>query len=301
MKVMQAMSTTRNYLNTKLVGILRTKPQTPKNNAINAIQSAFDTGAQAIEITSNSDFWQEVVKECINRNLNIGVGSIKNKETAEEALSLGARFLVSPGLFPQVITVACEKKIPMLPGVYLESEVKRAKALNISDQKFFPANVKTHEELYKAISEPFRDEFEDLKKKNWTLTTYNSPEFLSLGNKAPEYIEVTSPTEFYEKYIILKDQKPYCPIVIKLPEDNKETGFSRVKIFAELSKNWEIRTYAVGGINDKNIKEVLTKYNVYGVCPGSGMFNGDAIFNGDFERVKNDVRRHVEIVKEIFG
>ena len=301
MRVTRAMSTTHNYLNTRLVGILRTKPQTPKDNAVNAIQSAFDAGAQAIEITSNSDFWQGVVKECISRNLNVGVGSVKNTDTAKEALSLGARFLVSPGLFPQVIAIACEKKIPMLPGVYLESEIKRAKTLNVSDQKFFPANVKTHEELYKAISEPFRDEFEDLKKKNWTLIAYDSNEFLSLGKKTPEYIEVTSPTEFYEKYLILKDEKPYCPIVIKLPDDNNETGFSRVKTFSELSKDWEIRTYAVGGVNDKNIKEVLTKYNAYGVCPGSGMFNGDAIFKGDFERVKTDVRRHVEVVKEIFG
>ena len=62
-----------------------------------------------------------------------------------------------------------------------------------------------------------------------------------------------------------------------------------------------IRTYAVGGINDKNIKEVITKYKAYGVCPGSGMFNVDAILNKDFEKVKADVKRHVDVIKEVFS
>ena len=37
-----------NYLNVRLVGILRTKSGTSAKNAINAIQAAFDSGAQAV-------------------------------------------------------------------------------------------------------------------------------------------------------------------------------------------------------------------------------------------------------------
>ena len=90
-----------NYLNVRLVGILRTKSGTPAKNAISAIQTAFDAGASAVEITSNSDFWQEILTECVRRNLKMGVGSIKNKALAEEAINLGAKFLVSPGFFEE--------------------------------------------------------------------------------------------------------------------------------------------------------------------------------------------------------
>lgn len=281
-----------NYLNTRLVGILRTKPKTPKENAISAIQTAFDVGAEAVEITSNSDFWQDVVDECIKRGLNIGVGSIKNHKTAKEAINHGARFLVSPGIYPDTVTEAQKHKIPILPGVYLKEDTHSARKLGILDQKFFPANVKSHSELYKAISEPFRDEFNELKQNKWILIAYDSEEFSNLGIK--NFIEINSPTEFYKKYLSLKNKPPYSPIIIKLPEG--KVWFDRLKEISDIAAISGIRTYAVGGINTENMKEVLTKYSAYGVCPGSGMFNADAIFDGDYERVKVDVKRHVNVI-----
>ena len=286
--------TTSNYLNTRLVGILRTKSKTPAVNAIQAIQAAFDSGAEAVEITSNSDFWQDIVRECVKRNLNIGVGSIKNKEKAEEAINLGARFLVCPGFFEDTIEVANKHNIPILPGVFTDPNFKQATDLTICDVKFFPANVSTHEELFKAIREPFRDEFEESIKKGWEIVPFSN-----LTSQLALNPVIQSPTQFYKLYLEVKNKKPDSKIVIKLPDDKK--GFERLKEFANHASSHEIRTYAVGGVNDKNMKEVLTKYGAYGVCPGSGMFNADAIFNGDFERVKADVKRHVDVVKEVFG
>ena len=283
------------YLNARLVGILRTKPKTPAKNAINAIQTALSVGAEAVEITSNSDFWQEILTGCVKDKLNIGVGSIKNKNTAEEAVKLGARFLVSPGFFEDTISVANKHGVPILPGVFTEPNFTQAIELGIADTKFFPANVKTHEELYKAIKEPFRDEFEELKNKGWEINYFNPDALQSAASVAL----VKSPTQFYKLYLNAKEQKPDSQILIKLPDG--KSGFERMKDFSDQSLANDIRTYAVGGVNDKNMKEVLTKYGAYGVCPGSGMFNGDAILNGDVERVRVDVIRHVEVIKELFA
>lgn len=279
------------YLNTRLVSILRTKPGTPAKNAIQAIQTAFDSGVEAVEITSNSDFWQEIVSECVKRNLNIGVGSIKDESTANEAINRGAKFLVSPGLFESAIAIASKYNIHILPGVYTEAQVVRASELGIVDQKFFPASVKTHSEIYKAIREPFRDEFLELENKGWKLVEF------SKTLDSIQCVLISTPTDFYKEYLYLKNKKPSSQIVISLPKG--EVGFNRLKQIVNKSNDLGIRTYAVGGVNDKNIKEVLTTYGAYGVCPGSGMFSGDAILNGDFEKVKADVKKHVAISKEV--
>ena len=278
-----------NHIKTRLVGILRTKPGTLAENAIQAIETAFSAGATAVEITSNSDFWEEVVAHCLKRGLNIGVGSIKNVKLAKQAINLGAKFLVSPGTFTEVIEFAAKHKVSMLPGVYHFSEVTHVKDLGVADQKFFPANVSTHEELFKAIREPFRDEFDDLIRRGWELSVFDSNKKYSIPCEM-----ITSPTEFYNFYTKLSKKSFKCPVVFGLPPG--KTGFDRLKEVVDLSIG--IHTYAVGGVNDKNMKEVLTRYGAYGVCPGSGMFNADAILAGDFERVRADVKRHVMIAND---
>ena len=283
-----------NYLNARLVGILRTKPDTPAINAINAIQSAFDSGATAVEVTSNSDFWQNIVDECVKRNLNIGVGSIKNEKTAKEAIDHGAKFLVSPGFFEDAIEAANKHNIPILPGVFTEPNFKQAVDLRIADVKFFHAHVKTNEELLKAIREPFRDEFEELNKIGWEILASDGQSI----NSENVFI-IKSPTQFYKFYLKAKNEKPSKQAFIKLSDE--KVGFEKLKEFSDQLLEHNIRTYAVGGVNDKNMKEVLTKYGAYGVCPGSGMFNADAIIGGDYERVKADVKRHVAVIREIFS
>ena len=282
-----------NYLNTRLVGILRTKSGTPAIHAINAIQAAFDSGAKAVEITSNSDFWQDIVDECVKRNLNIGVGSVKNERTATEAINHGAKFLVSPGFFEDAIEVANKHNIPILPGVFTEPNFKQAVDLQIADVKFFPANVKTDEELFKATREPFRDEFEELTKMGWEILAFSSQQEINSEN----VFLIKSPTQFYKFYLKAKNENPTKQAIIKLSD--KTVGFEKLKEFSDQLSEHSIRTYAVGGVNDKNMKEVLTKYGAYGVCPGSGMFNTDAIFSGDYERVKADVKRHTDVIKSL--
>lgn len=293
---MNVMPVETKYLNTRLVGILRTKPGTLAEHAIQAIQTAFQVGAEAVEITSNSDHWQKVVDVCVKKGFNIGVGSIKTKELTEEAINCGARFLVSPGFFEDVVQVAKEHRIPILPGVYTNDDLELEKKYGIGDQKFFPCNALTHEEFYKAVKEPFRDEFEELKQLGIEILTYDPMK------EYKDAIYIDSPTKFYEIYLSVKSHSlapnTKC-LILKLPDGS--TGFDRLKEFAEKSREYGIHTYAVGGINNKNMKEVLTRYGAYGVCPGSGMFNSEAIFNGDFDTVEQDVKRHVSVVKEVFA
>lgn len=280
----------KNYLNTKLVGILRTKPGTSLFNTVNAIEIAFNCGLQAVEITSNSNHWENVVDVSSRKKFNIGVGSIKDKTTALEAINCGAKFFVSPGLFPEVIGVANKYKVQILPGVYKESDLKQAINLDIADIKFFPASAKSDEELFKAIREPFRDEFDELTHKGWEIKSFPD------SGSVSDYI-IESPTEFFSIYLEIRNKTSVGKINISLPKG--KTGFERLMEFSNLASPSGIRTYAVGGVNEKNMQEVITRFQAYGVCPGSGIFNADSIFAGDFDKVKADIMKHIAVLDQI--
>jgi len=271
-----------NHINHKLIAILRTKPGTSFENTLAAIKAAFESGIKAVEITSNSEHWQDVVKKCSAENPFIGVGSVKNKKLAKEAISCGAKFLVSPGLFEDVIEEAKKNKMPILPGVFLSSEALKAKFLEIKDQKFFPANVKTHEDFFKAIRDPFRDEFDELENDGFKITPFDSGRVYQLGGK---YEIVNSPTEFYKLYLSKEKIQGYT-IIIKLPPG--KSGFE--KISEVLDPEEKIRTYAVGGVNFENMNEVMEKYGVYGVCLGGSVFNSEAIFRGEIKNFINTLK-----------
>lgn len=277
------------HMDTRLVGILRTRPATKPENTIQAIEIAFELGISAVEITSNSDHFQKIVQECSRKKLNIGVGSVKTGVLAKEAITCGAKFLVSPGMFQDAIAVANEYKLPIIPGVYDLNEIVKAEELGIKDVKFFPAFAKDNIELLKAIREPFRDEFDELHSKGWQIITADE---LEPGTK---HIKISTPTHFYDEYLKRKDEPPSLPIVVKFPPGKR--GFARLKNMVEIFATSKLRFYAVGGVNTSNMNEVLTKYGAYGVCPGKGIFDPDAIYIGDFDKVKNDARKHVDILR----
>lgn len=297
MGLMSQTATIVTCMNNRVIGILRTKPGTTLKNAIQAIQIAFDSGIEAVEITANSYYWHDVVYFFSRRGLNIGVGSVKNEETALEAINCGANFFVSPGLFEDVLSVALRYKIKIIPGVYKEADLAKAKEAGVTFIKFFPASSTTHEELFKAIKEPFRDEFEELTGKGWMIDFFRDKDIRQTKSSIKYFVE--SPTEFYKLYLDVKHLPEHGQVFIKLPDGN--LGFERLKSFSTYASKLGIKTYAVGGVNDNNICDVVTKYGAYGVCSGSSMFDAEAIFKGDFVKVKLDIERQKLLLVKAFA
>lgn len=69
----------------------------------------------------------------------VGAGTVLTVAQAEEAVSAGARFLVSPVLDDAVIDWCLTNEIPVVPGALTPTEVARAVAHGLSMVKFFPA------------------------------------------------------------------------------------------------------------------------------------------------------------------
>ena len=72
-----------------------------------------------------------------------------------QACTAGARFLVSPGMTPELAAAALATERPYLPGVATPSEVMTARGLGISFLKLFPAEAVGGLALLQALAPVF--------------------------------------------------------------------------------------------------------------------------------------------------
>jgi 2-dehydro-3-deoxyphosphogluconate aldolase / (4S)-4-hydroxy-2-oxoglutarate aldolase len=69
----------------------------------------------------------------------VGAGTILRGSDVTRALGAGARFLVSPGLTPELAAAGLASEVPFIPGAITPSEVILARELGFSFLKFYPA------------------------------------------------------------------------------------------------------------------------------------------------------------------
>ena len=117
-----------------------------KANGINCAEITFRTACAAEAIKLATEKYPE---------MNIGAGTVINKSQCIEAISAGAKFIVSPGLSIGAAEVCKEKGIPYYPGCVTPTEIMQALELGITTVKFFPANVYGGLSALKALSAPF--------------------------------------------------------------------------------------------------------------------------------------------------
>jgi 2-dehydro-3-deoxyphosphogluconate aldolase/(4S)-4-hydroxy-2-oxoglutarate aldolase len=98
-------------------------------------------GLSVIEVTLRTADAITAIEE-IARHLPgvvVGAGTVLTGADARRAREAGARFLVSPGLTPDVAAAGLASELPYLPGVVTPSEIMQARDLGLSLLKFFPA------------------------------------------------------------------------------------------------------------------------------------------------------------------
>ena len=87
----------------------------------------------------------------------VGAGTVLSADQARRALDCGATFIVSPGLGEDVVKVANDAGVPVLPGIATATELQRAWNLGLRTVKFFPAGLAGGPKMLKALSSVFRD------------------------------------------------------------------------------------------------------------------------------------------------
>ncbi len=117
-----------------------------KNDGINTAEITFRTACAKEAIALACKKYPE---------MSIGAGTVINAKQCEEALEVGAQFIVSPGLSVEVAKICNERGIPYYPGCVTPTEIMAALELGITTVKFFPANVYGGLKAMKALAGPF--------------------------------------------------------------------------------------------------------------------------------------------------
>ena len=114
-------------------------------------------GINCAEITFRTTCAAEAIKIATKKypEMNIGAGTVINRMQCEDAISAGAKFIVSPGFSDGVAELCKEKGIPYYPGCVTPTEIMQALDHGITTVKFFPANIYGGLSALKALSAPF--------------------------------------------------------------------------------------------------------------------------------------------------
>ena len=116
-----------------------------------------DGGLPCAEVTFRTDAAEESIRLMSREfpDMLIGAGTVLSTEQVDRAVAAGAKFIVSPGLNPKVVTYCQEKNIPIVPGVVTPTEMEQAMELGLKIVKFFPAEPSGGLAMIKAVAAPY--------------------------------------------------------------------------------------------------------------------------------------------------
>jgi 2-dehydro-3-deoxyphosphogluconate aldolase/(4S)-4-hydroxy-2-oxoglutarate aldolase len=140
-------------LKRKAVAVLRVKKEDKLQRVIEAINGGGVSVAEITMTVPNAIKLIERMSEILDKNIIIGVGSVLNSKTAEDAIKAGAKYVVSPVFKKEIIETAHKFNVPAMPGCFTPTEIQTAFEAGADIVKVFPADV-IGMEFFKAILAP---------------------------------------------------------------------------------------------------------------------------------------------------
>jgi 2-dehydro-3-deoxyphosphogluconate aldolase/(4S)-4-hydroxy-2-oxoglutarate aldolase len=122
-----------------VIGILRNVPL-PEIEAI--LPFYIKAGFTNLEVTMNSNGAEETIRHLFENypSLNIGAGTVCDKNDLKRAVKAGASFIVTPVVDEKVIKKCVKWGIPIFPGAFSPLEIYSASKYGATGVKVFPAN-----------------------------------------------------------------------------------------------------------------------------------------------------------------
>ena len=101
------------------------------NNVEDALPLAdalYEGGLPCAEVTFRTPAAEESIRIMAEQfpDMLLGAGTVLTTEQADRAIAAGAKFIVSPGFNPKVVSHCIEKNIPITPGISSPSDMEQA-------------------------------------------------------------------------------------------------------------------------------------------------------------------------------
>ncbi len=129
--------------------------QSPSDAAL--LADALVTGGLPVaEVTFRTGAAAEAIRVIADRgDVLVGAGTVLTAAQVDEAVTAGARYVVSPGTSRAVLERCAEHGVAALPGAVTATEVQAALELGVDTVKFFPAGTSGGVAAIQALAAPF--------------------------------------------------------------------------------------------------------------------------------------------------
>jgi len=143
-------------------GVLKISPVIPvvtiddPQDAVPLARALVAGGVKIIELTLRTDSALSSLKLIAEEvpDILVGAGTILTPAQADAAVQAGAKFLVSPGVTPDLLRHMLSLDVPVLPGVATVGEVMVVLEQGLDVMKFFPAGPAGGPNYLAAIGAP---------------------------------------------------------------------------------------------------------------------------------------------------
>ena len=119
-------------------------------------QALANAGLRVLEITFRTDCAAEAIAALKKErpDLVIGAGTVLNQAHIDTAHQVGADFIVTPGVSPQLRDALKQAPMPVIPGAATIGEMMGLMDDGFTRQKFFPATIAGGVGALKAVGAP---------------------------------------------------------------------------------------------------------------------------------------------------
>ena len=129
----------------------------PERDAAPLAKALTEGGVPVAEVTFRAAGAATAIKLMAEAcpDMLVGAGTVLTTAQVDEALAVGAKFIVTPGLDPEIVKYCQSKNFPIYPGCTTPTDYHTAYKLGLEVLKFFPAEQSGGLAKIKAMSAPF--------------------------------------------------------------------------------------------------------------------------------------------------
>ena len=139
------------------LGIVPVVKLSRADDAVPLAKALIAGGLPVAEVTFRTAAAEESIRRMAEAfpEMLVGAGTVLSIEQVERAIGAGAKFIVTPGFNPRVVSYCVEHDIPIFPGCPTTSDIEQALELGLKVVKFFPAEQMGGLATIKAVSAPY--------------------------------------------------------------------------------------------------------------------------------------------------